>query len=234
MLYTRDDAIQQARNYIVSFGTEFLTDPQMEAFANQANEMVYREIVNHWPDAVTTTSAFTFPSQTASISLTSVLGAVPMRVKTVEDTQVPGAYSATNWTRTWDKTDYTEIMRYRTARTPLSQPLAGIMAKYLYCVDQDTLHIAPAAATTLNCRIRWIPYLEPMTAGTDEVLNGYMTQFGQYVGVALAYLANIKQGGINQAVTAEWQRCLANIKQTSDERSRGVQFTHTTRIDPFR
>lgn len=234
MLYTRSDVITQARNYLVSFGTEFLTDAQMEAFANQANEMVYREIVNHWPDAVTTTTAFTFPSQAASVSLVTVLGAVPMRVKTIEDTQTPGAYSATNWTRTWDRTDYTEIMRYRTARTPISSPIGGIMPKYLYCVDQDTLQIAPAAATSLNCRCRWIPYLSPMSQGSSQVLNGFMTQFGQYVGVATAYLANIKQGGINQAVIAEWQRCLENLQQTSDERSRGVQFTHTTRIDPFR
>ena len=236
MLYTRGEVKEQARVLMNSLGTEWLTDSQMNVLADQANELVYRDIVNHCPDMVTNTTAFTFPSSITSIDLSSpsYLGEVPMRIKTVEDTMRQGPYAPTNWVRQWEMTHYDEMLRYRSTRSGFQNPQTGMMPKLLYCIDQANLLIAPAQSLVLNCRIRWIPYLHKMTADSDAVLNGFASQFGQHVGYALAHLSNVRQGGANQAITQQYMEARENIMSTANERTRGPQLVHNSRMEQFR
>ena len=73
-----------------------------------------------------------------------------------------------------------------------------------------------------------------MTSGTDPVLAGFETQFGQVVGYGIAYLINVRQGGINQGITKLWEDAIANVKTTADERVRGPTIVHNSRIEQFR
>lgn len=236
MLYTRDQVIEQGRVLANTLGTEWVTQSQIETMANQANELVYRQMLNTCPDIITRTTAFTYPANITSVDLSgaSYLGETPMRVKSVEDTASTGPYSTTNWTRAWERTTYEELLRYRTSKLNIAAPTTGMMPKILYAVDQSSLVIAPAQSIGLNCRVRWVPYLQPMTSGTDPVLAGFETQFGQVVGYGIAYLINVRQGGINQGITKLWEDAIANVKTTADERVRGPTIVHNSRIEQFR
>jgi len=224
---TLADAKAFAKTLLDEGANTFWSDTQQTVLANEANRIVFRELVDNNPEFfLEKTGPITIASGTESTQLdaSGVLGAgankVPYKIVGIEDVPNSAAISDSNLPTKWRTMRFAD--RYQIQR--LNSGYFGAQARH-YCIVKNLLYIAPIPDAALNVFIYWIAPLANISADGDELLrqDGTLTfvgeQFGDCVGYCLAHLMNAKQNNSNPAVEQLWLEAITRLQAHSQLRN---------------
>ena len=224
---TLEDAKAFAKTLLDEGANTFWSDTQQTVLANEANRIVFRELVDHNPEFfLEKTGPITIASGTESAQLdaSGILGAgvnkVPYKIVGIEEVSTSAAISDSNLPVKWRTMRFSD--RYQVQR--LNAGYYGEMTRH-YCVVKNLLYMAPIPTSDIYVYIYWIAPLADITSGSSKLLSqdGSLTfvgeQFGDCVGYCLAHLMNSKQNNANPAVEQLWAESLTRLQNHSQLRN---------------
>lgn len=217
---TRQEVIDAAMILVNEQTSAHLTTTVQNTLANMANRRVFELIVKSCSHYVVTSTSFTWPANTERVDITGAtyLNAHPVRIITIEDYPSTGGIGSGNLPRQWVAVESSILPNYHYQGTGPH-----------YVLDGDYLYVAPLFGQALNCRVKWIPEVTPLTATSTPVLSGTADSFGDAVTACLAKLFNARQSGVNKAVEAMWAEWQSTIAGSAHRQSGPKMVTYRRR-----
>ena len=234
---TLEDAREFAKALLDETGNLFWTQAEQNALANEANRVVFRELVATNPEYFieSSTGPFTYTKDSQFVELDAsgfLNGKLPYKIIGIEETDEASAVSRTNAARKW------RTMRFvdRNAIEYDSQSVYGDSVRH-YVLVSNRLYVAPIPDEDVNIHIYWINHLPDLSTDSHMLLsttasatltNGAAQEFGDLVGVYLAKLMNSKQQGQNPTIEALWQEGI--LRMNNNAQLRNVDEPMSVRI----
>ena len=226
---TLEDARGFAKVLLDETGDLFWTQAEQNALLNEANRVVFRELVATNPEYFIENSSgpftFTKDAQYVELNTASILGAgvLPYKIIGIEETESAAVPSRTNQAIKWRTMRFVDRnMVERTAGGSY-----GSVGRH-YVLVRNRLYASPMPDQDINMHIYWINHLPDLTADGHMLLattlsttltNGAAQEFGDLVGVYLAKLMNSKQQGQNMTIEGLWQEGLARMNNNAHMRN---------------
>jgi|TARA_R100000008_G_scaffold53684_1_gene32656 hypothetical protein len=217
---TRGDAIAFAKNLLDERGNTFFSTTLQQTFVDEANRIVFEELVNTNYEFFLNTASFTYTADAERFDIQSTTvdsasaAATPYKIIDLGHTASSDAVSANNQLLQW------RPMRFK-ERFAIQRQFGDYKASatYHWCLVGKYLYVAPMPSEALNCKIYYIAPLADMTNDNDELLGGYAHQsFGDAVGYCMAHLMNAKQHKENPMVEQLWASALERIRNCATSR----------------
>jgi hypothetical protein len=220
-----EDVRSFAKVLLDETGDLFWTQAEQNALANEANRVVFRELVATNPEYFIsdTTGPFTWSDGTESVSLDSTAflgsGILPYKIIGVESTPRSAVVGKDNLPLKWRPMRFAD--RYMVERS------SGWVA-YHYVIVRNKMYVSPIPKESLNVHIYWIPHIADIedddhivlsTPNSNTQTNGAAQEFGDLVGVYLAKLMNSKQQGQNPTIEQLWVEGLGRMQNNAQLRN---------------
>jgi hypothetical protein len=225
---TLGDAREFAKVLLDETGNLFWTQAEQNALANEANRVVFRELVATNPEYFieTSTGPFTYTKDVQFVELDAagiLNGKLPYKIIGIEETEDDAVISRSNMPTKW------KTMRFvdRGMIENTAGAIYGDLTRH-YVLVGNRLYVSPMPDKNLNIHIYWINHLpdlsvdEQMLLSTTAVItmtNGAAQEFGDLVGVYLAKLMNSKQQGQNPTIDSLWGEGLARMNNNAQMRN---------------
>ena len=213
---TRADIIRFAKADLDEDGNTFWTTSELQDYANRADRTVFRELLSVNPGFFLKSTSVTWTGGTVSLDVdhVSVLGEEPQLILDIEETPESGAISQNNLPRMIVPMRFTERpMLYRSHWRSI-----GLISKYCWEMQGNTLFVAPLKGSDLFLKIHWVQQLPVLDDDADVVLNGAAQPYHDAVAACMAYLMNVKQEGENPEVVRKWTQWKEDIKSMASRR----------------
>jgi len=206
---TRGDVITFAKNLLDERGNTFFSTTMQQTFADEANRVVFEELVNTNYEFFLDTARFTYTANAESIDIQATTTTTPYKIIDLGHTPTDSVVSANNQMTQWRPMRFKERFQIQRQDAPV----------YHWCLVGKHLHVAPIPTTALNCNIYYIAPLDDMAADGTNVLGGHAhLTFGDAVGYCLAHLMNAKQHKENPMVEQLWLSSLERIRNCATSR----------------
>jgi len=226
---TLEDAREFAKILLDETGNLFWTQAEQNALANEANRVVFRELVATNPEYFieSSTGPFTYTKDVQHVELNTASflgsGVLPYKIIGIEETESAAVISRSNMPTKW------KTMRFvdRGMIENTAGAIYGDLTRH-YVLVNNRLYVSPMPDENLNIHIYWINHLPDISTDTHMLLsttasatltNGAAQEFGDLVGVYLAKLMNSKQQGQNPTIEALWQEGLARMNNNAQMRN---------------
>lgn len=221
-----EDAREFAKILLDETGNLFWTQAEQNALANEANRVVFRELVATNPEYFieSSTGPFTYTkdSQFIELDASGFLNAkLPYKIIGIEETASAAAPSPSNAPNRW------KTMRFVDRNMIERTSGYGDLTRH-YVLVGNRLYVSPMPEQDLNIHIYWINHLPDLSTDTHMLLsttasatltNGAAQEFGDLVGVYLAKLMNAKQQGQNPTIESLWQEGISRMNNNAQMRN---------------
>lgn len=200
---TRGEAKTFAKILLDEKNDAFWSASQQNVLVDQANLIVFRELVKTNYEYFLNQTSFDYTSGEESVVLTAAssdISAVPYRIIDIGSTASSGSVSSSNPIKPFQPMRYTERHQINSMHSATT-----LDPGYHYAMVGDNLFLAPTPTSTVHIKMSYIEHLDSATADSDKLLGGKAhLSFGDCVGYCLAYLMNAKQNDANPAITKMW------------------------------
>lgn len=227
---TMGDARTMAQTLLNDVGTSTWSNAQQIALCNEANRLVYSDILDACQHYVVTRTRFTINPNVSSVDLSDVsrLGAVPYRVMAVESTWQNQESSTFNPPVLWRALGYEETIRQQ-ALGAAQNPIQW----FGYCIMDGIMYLAPTTMQQLFVTVSWVPEINTLTANGDALLNGKAAALSAEVGYYLAWLMNARTNSGNKAIELQFQQSRDRIRNYAPEKQTASRSPQRIRARRF-
>jgi len=215
LVTTRGTAKTLAKTLLDEKSDTFFSQTNQDNLADEANRIVWRELINTNYEFFLDTADLTFPANVERVDITSATTDVPYKLIDVGSTPASGAITPSNGFTQWRPMRFVERYQiqnqFNTLRTTSS---------YYYVMVGNFLYVAPIPTSALNVKLFYISPLAALSSDSAELLGGEAHDtFGDAVGYCLADLMNSKQQGQNPVIQRLWLEAQTRIKDHATSRN---------------
>jgi len=215
LVTTRGTAKTLAKTLLDEKSDTFFSQTNQDNLADEANRIVWRELINTNYEFFLDTADLTFPANVERVDITSATTDVPYKLIDVGSTPASGAITPSNGFTQWRPMRFVERYQiqnqFNTLRTTSS---------YYYVMVGNFLYVAPIPTSALNVKLFYISPLAALSSDSAELLGGKAHDtFGDAVGYCLADLMNSKQQGQNPVIQRLWLEAQTRIKDHATSRN---------------
>ena len=210
---TRGEAQTIAKILLDEKNDGFWSQTQQNVLCDQANLIVFRELIKTNYEYFLDTATFTYPANFESINLATTIGISKTPYKIIELGATPSSGSITpdNLLQVFRPMRFSERHTVQRAHNTV---LASVQFNYVLLGGR--LFLAPIPTEDLNCRLAYIAPLGTLSTANSTLLGGKAHEvFGDCVGYCLAWLMNAKQHDQNPAIDKMWGDALMRMQDNA-------------------
>lgn len=202
-----------AQAYLAEPGTTSISTATWLLFANQAQQEVFRAVIDVNPDQYTTRTTITWPASTGAITLSgaSYINDDVYRVVGLE------AFGTLNPV---DGSDLSYRIKPCKVQDISDKCRAGAVTPEWYAITGHTtalkLYLAPVPTSATLLLVSYVEMLPALTSDSSSL--ALPLEYQDAVCRRMACLANIRCGGRNQAIEAAYRASLDDIAATAGPR----------------
>lgn len=215
LVTTRGTAKTLAKTLLDEKSDTFFSQTNQDNLVDEANRIVWRELINTNYEFFLDTASLTFPANAESVDITATTGKIPYKLIDVGHTASAGAIGPSNPFSQWRTMRFTE--RYKIQDQHNTFRGSG---SHYFVMAGSSLYVAPIPTSALNVHLFYISPLDALTGDLDKLLGGKANDtFGDAVAYCLADLMNSKQQGQNPVIDRLWMEAQTRIKDHATSRN---------------
>ena len=216
LVTTRGTAKTLAKTLLDEKSDTFFSQTNQNNLVDEANRIVWRELINTNYEYFLNTATLTFPANAERVDIDDTTNDTPYKIIDIGHTPSSGAITPNNPFTQWRPMRFVE--RYQIQKQGATG--RGSTGSYHFSLVGEYLYVSPIPTAALNVHLFYIAPLAALSADNSALLGGRAEDvFGDCVAYCLADLMNSKQQGQNPVIDRLWMEAQGRIKDHATSRN---------------